>query len=83
MHQGDKDVQLNIHCCWIFELAELESITGRKDASTLKNLITTRSDLFSKPYGRQPNRIQDQAFLRARLITIPYCGMKPGAAAIW
>ena len=40
MHQGDKDVQLNIHCCWIFELAELESITGRKDASTLKNLIT-------------------------------------------
>ena len=41
MHQGDKDVQLNIHCCWIFELAKLESITGRKDASTLKNLITS------------------------------------------
>jgi len=52
MPQGDKDVQLNIHCCWIFELAELESITGRKDAGTLKNLITTRSDLFRAPYGK-------------------------------
>jgi len=52
MPQGDKDVQLNIHCCWIFELAELESITGRKDAGALKNLITTRSDLFRAPYGK-------------------------------
>lgn len=52
MPQGDKDVQLNIHCCWIFELAELESITGRKDAGALKNLITTRSDMFRAPYGK-------------------------------
>lgn len=52
MPQGDKDIQLNIHCCWIFELAELESITGRKDAGTLKNLITTRSDMFRAPYGK-------------------------------
>ena len=52
MPQGDKDAQLNIHSCWIFELAELESLTGRKDAGALKNLITTRSDLFRAPYGK-------------------------------
>ena len=52
MPQGEKDAQLNIHSCWIFELAELESLTGRKDAGALKNLITTRSDLFRAPYGK-------------------------------
>ena len=52
MPQGDKDALLNIHSCWIFELAELESITNSRDAGALKNLITTRSDLFRAPYGK-------------------------------
>ena len=52
MPQSDKDALLNIHSCWIFELAELESITNSRDAGALKNLITTRSDLYRPPYGR-------------------------------
>lgn len=51
---GDKDFLLNVHSCWIFELAELESVTGQRAAGRLKNLITTRRDLVRVPYGRTP-----------------------------
>jgi hypothetical protein len=53
---GDKDFLLNVHSCWIFELAELESVTGKRDAGRLKNLITTSVDMFRVPYGRTAER---------------------------
>ena len=55
MPQGEKDQLLNVHSCWIFELAELEHITGRTAAGALKNLITTTSDNFRLPYQRRAN----------------------------
>jgi hypothetical protein len=51
---GDKDFLLNVHSCWIFELAELESVTNQRASGRLKNLITTRTDLVRVPYGRTP-----------------------------
>jgi hypothetical protein len=53
---GDKDFLLNVHSCWIFELAELESVTGKRDAGRLKNLITSSTDTFRVPYGRTAER---------------------------
>ena len=53
---ADKDFLLNVHSCWIFELAELESVTGKRDAGRLKNLITTSVDTFRVPYGRTAER---------------------------
>ena len=50
----DKDLILNIHTCWLFELAELEAITGRKNTGRLKNLITTCTDRVRIPFGRLP-----------------------------
>ena len=52
----DKDFLLNVHSCWIYELAELESITNKREAGTLKNLLTTSIDTFRKPYGRTAER---------------------------
>jgi hypothetical protein len=51
---GDKDFLLNIHSCWIFELAELESFTSQRATGRIKNLITTRADRFRVPYGKTP-----------------------------
>lgn len=45
---------LNVHSCWIFELAELDSITSRQHDGHLKNLITTPVDLVTVPYGKKP-----------------------------
>lgn len=71
---GDKDFLLNVHSCWIFELAELESVTGKRDAGRLKNLVSTATDMFRVPYGRTAERrprasvfcatVNEEAFLR-------------------
>ncbi|QPN60275.1 hypothetical protein H8F24_02000 [Synechococcus sp. CBW1002] len=50
--EGEKDLVLTIHSKWIYELAELESVTGRRDTGRLKNLITTASDTLRVPYGK-------------------------------
>jgi hypothetical protein len=50
--KDDKDFLLNIHSTWIYELAELESVTTKRAAGHMKNLITTRADNFRIPYGR-------------------------------
>jgi hypothetical protein len=57
----EKDFLLNVHSCWIYELAELETITGRKQAGALKNLITTAADSFRPPYGRTVERLDRQS----------------------
>ena len=72
--KDDKDHTLNIHSCWLYEMAELEAITGRKAAGELKNKITTRTDQFRAPYGRNTERhprqsifvgsVNDDRFLR-------------------
>jgi predicted P-loop ATPase len=59
--ENEKDLLLNVHSTWIYELAELESVTGRKEAGRLKNLITTRVDLVRVPYGRTSERMPRQS----------------------
>jgi len=56
--EGDKDLSLNIHNTWIFELAELETLTGRKAAGHLKNMLTTTTDLVRVPYGKASERLK-------------------------
>lgn len=48
--QDGKDFLMALHTCWIYELAELESITNKREAGTLKNLISSVSDLIRPPY---------------------------------
>lgn len=52
MPDNDKDMLLNIHAVWVYELAELESITSKHDVGKLKNYITTPTDLLRVPYGK-------------------------------
>jgi predicted P-loop ATPase len=59
--ENEKDLLLNIHSTWIYELAELESVTSRKEAGRLKNLITTSTDLVRVPYGRTNERMARQS----------------------
>lgn len=54
----DKDLTLNVHSCWIYELAELEALTGRKAAGHLKNMLTTATDLVRVPFGKAPERMR-------------------------
>ncbi len=49
---SDKDLVMNIHQTWIFELAELENVTTKREVGQMKNLITTSSDHIRVPYGK-------------------------------
>jgi predicted P-loop ATPase len=54
--KDNKEMIMNMHSCWIFELAELENITSKKGVGEIKALITTASDMIKKPYGRNIER---------------------------
>ena len=54
--KDNKEMIMNMHSCWIFELAELENVTSKKGSGELKALITTASDMIKKPYGRNIER---------------------------
>ena len=41
-----------LHSCWLYELAELDYVTSKKEAGKLKNLITTCKDLLRVPFGK-------------------------------
>ena len=45
-----KDMSLNIQTNWIFELAELDGMTNKKDAAQIKSLLSSSTDNFRRPY---------------------------------
>jgi predicted P-loop ATPase len=49
---SDKDERLKLHCAWILEWAELETIFKRKDIAAVKAFMTTKIDRLRPPYGR-------------------------------
>ena len=49
--EKDKDFLLLIHSTWIYELAELETKTGKKDPGEIKALLSASTDKFRAPYA--------------------------------
>lgn len=49
-----KDFLLQQHHCWVFELAELEQVTTKREAGELKAAITSAADMVRPPYGSAP-----------------------------
>lgn len=52
MNITDKDGLLQLHSAWIYEWAEIESITNVKQASTVRAFASSKSDSFRAPFGR-------------------------------
>jgi hypothetical protein len=50
--ENEKDLFLAIHTCWFYELAEIETQTGKKAAGKLKNQLSSKCDTFRPPYGK-------------------------------
>ena len=48
---SDKDFLLNTHKCWLYELAEIESVTTVKGIAALKGVLSNAVDNFRPPYG--------------------------------
>lgn len=52
MDIADKDGLLQLHAAWIYEWAEIESITTQRQASMVKAFASSRIDSFRAPFGR-------------------------------
>jgi len=48
-----KDSLMIVHSNWILELSEIDRITSKKQAGTVKHWLTQRCDSYRKPYGRE------------------------------
>ena len=51
-----KDSLMALHGNWIIELAEIDGITSKKDAASLKHYLTVRQDEFRAPYQRETKK---------------------------
>jgi hypothetical protein len=49
---SSKDDLMILHRSWIMEWAELDHVTSRKHAGTIKSFLTQAIDVFRVPYGR-------------------------------
>jgi len=79
----NKDFLLNVHCTWIYELAELESYTNKRAAGELKNTITTRTDNFRVPYGRTNERRKRPSVFCGSVNTDSFLRDETGSRRYW
>ena len=47
----DKDTLMYMHRVWCNELAELETVTGKKESGHVKAFLSRSEDIFRKPYA--------------------------------
>ena len=69
--ESDKDFLLILHGAWLYEQAELDYITNRKQVGQLKNLITTRRDDLRAPFGKGVEK-QDRAGTMVGTVNGPF-----------
>lgn len=48
----EKETLQAIHSCWVMELAELDSLTTKREAGAVKALLSSSIDKYQLPYGR-------------------------------
>jgi predicted P-loop ATPase len=81
--ESEKDFLLNVHSCWIFELAELESITRGRETGRLKNLVTTSVDIMRPPYGRTNERLPRSSVFAATCNEETFLRDATGSRRFW
>ncbi|CAD5910541.1 hypothetical protein PCC9214_00002 [Planktothrix tepida] len=59
----EKDERLKLHQNWIIEWGELERITTKKGAGTIKNFLSTREDQIRPPYARKNLKMKRQSVI--------------------
>jgi predicted P-loop ATPase len=55
---GTRQGLITMHSSWIYEMAEVEKLFGKKSASEIKAYVAQRYDDYVPPYGKSPVRAQ-------------------------
>ncbi|WP_188021989.1 VapE domain-containing protein [Synechococcus sp. RS9907] len=78
-----EDFLLAIHGCWIYELAELDSITSKKEAGALKNDLSSPKDDIRVPYGRAHDTFARQSIFAGTSNRDDFLRDETGASRFW
>lgn len=78
-----EDFLLAIHGCWIYELAELDSITSKKEAGALKNDLSSPKDDIRVPYGRAHDTFARQSIFVGTSNRDDFLRDETGASRFW
>lgn len=78
-----EDFLLAIHGCWIYELAELDSITSKKEAGALKNDLSSPKDDIRVPYGRAHDTFHRQSIFVGTSNRDDFLRDETGASRFW
>ena len=78
-----EDFLLAIHGCWIYELAELDSITSKKEAGALKNDLSSPKDDIRVPYGRAHDTFARQSMFVGTSNRDDFLRDETGASRFW
>ena len=78
-----EDFLLSLHGCWFYELAELDSITNKKEAGELKNDLSSPKDDIRVPYGRTHDTFPRQSIFVGTSNRDDFLCDETGASRFW
>ena len=81
--ENHKDFLMAIHGCWIFELAELDSIVSKKQAGTLKNDISSPKDFIRVPYSSSHDWFPRQSIFMGTSNRSDFLRDETGSSRFW
>lgn len=79
----EKDSLMLVHATWFLEIAELETVTGKRAAGELKNFLSTRVDCFRPPYGKTMGRHQRPSVMVATSNRTDFLTDETGSRRFW
>lgn len=82
-HHNELTLRMAMHSCWIMELAELDSLTSRKDAGSLKSLLSSPVDHLKLPYGRKIEELKRRSIMVATCNRDDFLRDETGSRRFW
>ncbi|MFG6099213.1 virulence-associated E family protein [Leptothoe sp. ISB3NOV94-8A] len=80
---SDKDEKIKMHCRWIVEWAELETVFRRKDISQAKAFMSSSTDFLRPPYGRKPEDLHRQSVIAGTTNEGEFLSDPTGSRRFW
>jgi predicted P-loop ATPase len=80
---NEKDLKLAIHTAWIYELAELDAVTGRKEAAEVKAVLSSPVDHFRPPYARVSEKHPRRSIMVATCNRDDFLRDETGSRRFW
>lgn len=79
----EKETLQAIHSCWILELAELDSLTGKRESGAVKALLSSSIDKYQPPYGRTIEECPRRSIMIGTCNRDDFLGDETGSRRFW